>query len=219
MRARALEPNGLKNVRHRITGHRCGRQRKIDDPERDSQPARSFAANQLTGPREFERKLLDYLRKVLKWKIAISMLDRVIDNAGAGDADIQYRFRLADAVKRPGHEWIVFDGVGETNKLGAGNPEAILRAFGGLLNQMAHARDCIHVDSGASRRGVHRSAKPFGRGERFRNRIEKLAFVARKSFVHQRRITTDKIYADTSSRVVNCPAKIDGITARSFGQN
>src|SRR5260370_19951859 len=121
MSARALKPNGFKNVRHRITGHWCGRQRKIDDAERDSQTARSFAANQLTGPREFERKLLDYVRKVVKWKTGISVLDRVIDNAGAGYADIQNSFRLADAVKRAGHEGIVFDGVGVSNKLGVCN--------------------------------------------------------------------------------------------------
>src|SRR5437879_6085919 len=129
MRARALESHGLKNVGHRITGYRCGRQRKIDDAKRDSQTARSFAANQLAGPREFERNFLDYLRKVLKWKIGISVLHCVIDNAGAGYADIQHGFRLADAVKRAGHEWIVFHGVGETNKLGAGNPKAIACAF------------------------------------------------------------------------------------------
>src|SRR5437588_151577 len=125
MRARALETHGLKNIGHRITGRRRRRQRKIDDAERNSQTARSFAANQLAGPREFERKFLDYLSKVVKWKIRIGMLDRVIDNAGAGDADIQHHFRLADTVKGAGHEWIVFDGVGETNKLGAGNPKAI----------------------------------------------------------------------------------------------
>src|SRR5437660_9675801 len=111
MRARALKSHGFENVRHRITGHRRRRQRKIDYAERNSQTARSFTANQLAGPREFERKFLDYLRKVLKWKLGIGMLDCVIDNSGAGHADIQHGFRLADAVKRPGHEWIVFDGV------------------------------------------------------------------------------------------------------------
>src|SRR5437879_8234035 len=129
MRARALEPNGLKNVGHRITGHRCGRQRKIDDAERNSQTARGFAANQLTGPREFERKFFDYLSKVVKRKIGIHLLDRVIDHAGTRYADIQHDFRLADAVKRAGHEWIVFDGVGETNKLGAGDTKTIACAF------------------------------------------------------------------------------------------
>src|SRR2546425_4181244 len=155
MRACALKPNGFENVGHRIAGHRRRRQRKIDYAERDSQTARSLAANQLAGPRKFERKLLDYLRKVVKWKIAISVLYRVIDHAGTGHADIQHGFRLPDAVKRAGHEWIVFDGVGETNKLGAGDTKAIAGAFGGFLDQTAHARDCIHVDSGTSRRSVH----------------------------------------------------------------
>src|SRR5437016_9957729 len=186
MRARALKSHGFKNVRHRITGHRGRRQRKIDYAERNSQTARSFAANQLAGPREFEREFLDDLRKVVERKIGIDVLYRVIDNAGAGYADIQHGFRLADAVKSAGHEWIVFDGVGETNKLGAGDARTIARAFGGFLDQTAHARDCIYVDSGAGGRGIHRSAKPFSRGERFRYRIEKLAFVVRESFVHQR---------------------------------
>src|SRR5438128_4651862 len=134
MRPRALKPNGFENVGHRITGHRRRRQRKIDYAERYSQAARSFAANQLAGAREFERKLLDYVSKVVKWKIGIGVLYRVIDHAGAGHADVQDGFRLADAVKRAGHEWIVFDGVGETDKLGAGNPEAIPSAFGGFLD-------------------------------------------------------------------------------------
>src|SRR5947199_1722593 len=124
MRACALEPDGFENVGYRTTGHRCRRQRKIDDAEWNSQTARSFAANQFTGPRKFGRKLLDYLRKLVKWKIAISVLHRVIDHAGAGHADIQHRFRLADAVKRAGRVWIVFYYVGQTDKLGAGNPDA-----------------------------------------------------------------------------------------------
>ena len=134
MRARALETHGLKNIGHRITGRRRRRQRKIDDAERNSQTARSFAANQLAGPREFERKFFDYLSKVVKGKIGIHLLDRVVDHAGTRYADIQHDFRLADAVKRAGHEWIVFDGVGETDKLGTGNPEAIPSAFGGFLD-------------------------------------------------------------------------------------
>jgi hypothetical protein len=65
-------------------------------------------------------------------------------------------------VEGAGHKWIIFDGVGKADKLGASQPAAIARAFGGVLNQTTDARDCVHVDSGSRRRRVDGAAQTFG---------------------------------------------------------
>ena len=115
-----------------------------------------------------------------------SAADRVVDDSGTRHANIQRRFRLTDAVKRARHERIVFDGIREADELCAGEPELIACTLGGFLDQATDTRDGIHIDSGASRGRIHRPAQPFGYRKSFRNRIQKLTFVAREALVHQR---------------------------------
>ena len=127
------------------------------------------------------------------------MLHRVIDDARTRHANIDHRFRLADAVKRAGHERIVFDRVGEADELGAGQAALIARALGSSLINRPTCAHRIHVDSGARGRHVHRRAKPFGGRQSFGNRIEKIAFDARAAFVDQRRVAADEIHADRAA--------------------
>ena len=72
----------------------------------------------------------------------------LMDDAGAGDADVYDRVRLADAVEGAGHEGVVLDGVAEDDELGAA--EAALRGgeLRGLLDDAAHEGDGVHVYAG-----------------------------------------------------------------------
>ena len=54
--------------------------------------------------------------------------DRVRNDAGAADADVDHAVGLADAVERAGHERVVLDGVAEDDELGAADAVAIRRA-------------------------------------------------------------------------------------------
>ena len=79
--------------------------------------SRGFASNQFTCARQFEREFLDRLRQFLQRKISIGVPDCMMDHARTGNADIDHGFSFTDTVKSAGHERIVFDGIGKTNKL------------------------------------------------------------------------------------------------------
>src|SRR2546423_14009528 len=109
-------------------------------------------------------------------------------------------------MKRARHERVVFDGIRETDEFCAGKAEAIPCALGGFLDQSTYPRDGIHVDARAGGRNVHRSTKTFSRGQRFWNRIQKIALVSCESLMNQRRVAAHKIYADVSGCFIDGPA-------------
>ncbi len=84
------------------------------------------------------------------------MADGVVDDAGAGDADVDDCFGLADPVECARHKRIVFDGVGEADELGAGQTIPLACALRCVFQNVADVSDGIHVDSGARRRDVDR---------------------------------------------------------------
>src|SRR5204863_2444662 len=120
----------------------------------------------------------------------------MMNDAGTRHPDINYGFTLTDAMKRSGHKRIVLDGVSETDKLRASQTSLIARALGGVFDDPADLADGIHVDAGASGGGIYRRAKSLGGSQRFRNRIQKLCFRARRPFLDQRRIAADKVHSD-----------------------
>ena len=93
----------------------------------------------------------------------------MIHNSRTRDTHINDRFRLTHSMKRARHKRVVFDGVGKTNKLGAGDSALLARAFGCVLNQIPDAPYRIHVDARARGRDVHRRAETRGGCQRFRN--------------------------------------------------
>ena len=91
------------------------------------------------------------------------LLQRVIDDPRPRHADIQHRLGFAYAMKRAGHERVVFHGVGKADKLCASHSPTIAGAFRGFLDQTSDPRHRIHVDAGARGGGVNRSAEALSR--------------------------------------------------------
>jgi len=83
------------------------------------------------------------------------MFDGIVNHAGTGDADIDHGLRFADAVKSSSHEGIVFNGIRETDKLGAGDATLAAGALGGFLDDDAHLPHRVHVYSGARGRDIN----------------------------------------------------------------
>ena len=112
-------PNASMIFADRIAGHGRRRKRQIDDAELQTETPRRFAPDQFTGARELERESLDDLGHLVERQVLRGVAQRVIDDAGAGDADVDDRLRFADAVKRARHERVVLDRVGEADELRA----------------------------------------------------------------------------------------------------
>ena len=203
VRARALEPQGLDDLRDRIAGRGRRREREVNDAEAKPQAARGFAPDEFARARELEGEALDEFRHLVERRILWRVAHRVVDDAGAGDADVDDRFGFADAVECARHERVVLDGVGEADELRAREAAALARQLGHLLDDLAGAPDGVHVDAGARRRDVQRRAQPLGRRERFRYRVNEDRFAAREAFVDERRVAADEVNADFPGGLVN----------------
>src|ERR1044072_4467419 len=122
MRARALEAQSLYYLRDRVAGYGRRRETKVYDAEAYSEAARGLPAHELARARELEGELLyqlgDFVERRARGRVAHGM----IDDAGAGDADVYDRLRLAHAVERARHKGIVLERVGDAYELRASHP-------------------------------------------------------------------------------------------------
>src|SRR5205085_585963 len=65
VRARALEPKGLDDLRDRVAGHGRRREAQVNDAEADSQTPRGLAPDEFARARELEGEPLDELRHLV----------------------------------------------------------------------------------------------------------------------------------------------------------
>ena len=129
--------------------------------------AGQLPADQLARPGDLEDGPLDDLGKLRQ--VAIGVLgDDVVHDARTGDADIERVIRLADAVMGPGHEGIVLGDIGEDGQLGAA--DAVLRAVGEVLDDVADLDHGVHVDPGGGGGEVQKAAHALRLGEGLGNR-------------------------------------------------
>ena len=128
--------------------------------------ARGGAPDQFAGARDLERGAANDRRERAEIGVA-RRLDGAQHDARAADADIDRAFGLAGAVKRAGHERIVLDGVAEHDELGAADRACVSGELGRALDDAAHGGDRVHVQAGAGRADIDRSADAFGCRQRF----------------------------------------------------
>src|SRR6266511_3696655 len=154
MRSRSLKTHPFDYVGDRISRHRSGRERQLDNAERDSQSARGFSSYQLASARKWERKFLDDFGQLLELQVHRGMCHGVINNARAGHAYVNHRFGLSNAMKSSGHERIVFNGIRKADKLCASYAAFVAGSFGSLLDNYSDLAHCVHIDAGARCRDV-----------------------------------------------------------------
>ena len=91
-------------------------------------PSRRAASRPISSPaREFEESFLMISASCSKGKSAAALPQGIVDYARSGNTDVNNCFRLAYAMKGSRHKRIVFNGIGKTNKLSAGNATGITR--------------------------------------------------------------------------------------------
>ena len=149
-----LKTHLLKNARHAVTnlGGRC--KREINDPERHSEAPRCLARNQLANTRDLECGPLDRLCNLGKVR-ALEILQRMLYNAGAADADIDDAVPLGNAVERSCHKGIVPRRIAEHNNLCAADRFLLTRQFRRTLDHIAHLAHGIHIDAGLRRADIY----------------------------------------------------------------
>ena len=118
-----------------------------------------------------------------------------MDDAGAGDADVYDRVRLAHAVEGAGHEGVVLHRVAEDDELGAA--EAALRGgeLRGLLYDAAHERDGVHVYAGLRRADVDGGADQLRLGQGAGYGADKPLVRGRHALLHEGGEAADEVDA------------------------
>ena len=195
-RAGLLKADFLEDVRDGIADCRCWREGQVDYPERHSEPLRGFLGDELAYAGYLEGGLLYRFAKSLEIGAATAVAQNCMDDARAGNTDIDDGIGLADAEEGTGHERIVVRGVAEHDKLSASDRTLVLRAPSRFLDDFAHETDGIHVDSGPCRADVHAGAEPLRYGHRLRYRPYEHLVGGDHRLRDYRRISADEIDAE-----------------------
>ena len=103
-------------------------------------------------------------------------------------------------MERARHEGIVLHGIAEHHQLGAAQAVAVGGALGGLLHDLAHQRDRVHVDARACGADVDGGADHVGGGQRLGNGANQPLVGLGHGLVHQRRIAADEVHAGLLGR-------------------
>ena len=113
-----FQPELFEDVRDGISPCRGGCKRKIDDAEARPEALGSLFCDKLTCARDLECGAFDGLRGIREVGIGHE-LQRVLDDAGAGNAHVDDGIRLPRAVEGARHEGVVLYRVAEDDELRA----------------------------------------------------------------------------------------------------
>ena len=108
-------------------------------------------SDQFAGACDLENGSFDDLGQFRQIAVGI-LFDDGLDDAGAGDTDVQRIVRLADAVMGSGHERVVAGDIGENGDLSAADTR--FAANGQIFKNMPEPLDRGHVQSGQCRAEV-----------------------------------------------------------------
>ena len=170
-------------------------------PKGTPRRAAGLAGHQLAHAGDAEGRLFDGLGHHVK-RLALHLLQGVVDHAGAGDAHVDDTFRLAHAVEGTGHEGVILHGVGENHELGAAEAAGGGGEVGRLLDDAAHLRHGVHVDAGLGGADVHGGADQIRRCQRLRDGVDELSVGLGKALLHQGREAADEVDAHGLGRLV-----------------
>ena len=121
-----------QDIRYRISNSRSRCKRQIYDSKWDAESSGCFLCYQLSYSGDLEGCLLDGLAEYLEVRAAY-FLKSMLNNSGAGYADVDDRVRLCHAVESTCHEGIVIRCIAEYNKLRAAKAFVLLCGLGCLL--------------------------------------------------------------------------------------
>ena len=145
--AHTFEAELFENMRDRIPHHRRRRQREVDDTELGIQALGRLFGDQLPGTRDLEGRSLDHLGGVVQVGVG-DIFEGVLDDARAGDADVDDGAAFSHAVEGARHEGVVLHRIGKDDELCTAEPVLRLGALCRLLHDLAHQAHGVHVDAG-----------------------------------------------------------------------
>ena len=119
-------------------------------------------------------------------------------DAGAADADVDDRLRLADAVESARHEGVILHGVGKDHELGT----AHIAALGRLLDDPAHEGHGVHVDARPRGADVDARADEVRAAQRLGQGADEAQVTLGKALLGQGREAADEVYAGLPGRPV-----------------
>ena len=196
-----LESHSLKYMSYRVANCGCGREREVNYAERNVEPSRRLCSNQLSHSRYLERGLLDDVSKLGEIAISRALDSRAYDS-GARNAYVYNRFRLSDSVERACHKGIILGHVCEHHELRASHRIVVLGQISRLFDDVTHHSNGIHIYSRLGGGYVYRRANALGRCESLGDRDYKISRVIRKSLLHERAVSADKVYTERMSGAV-----------------
>ena len=214
MSSARLKPHLLKDARNAVAHGGRRREGEVNYAERHIQPVGSLGGNHLTHARYLERGLFYRLGNNIK-RCALALLQRMVNHARAGYADVYHAVGLADAVECTCHEGVILHRVAEHNELCAAESVGIACQVRGVFNYAPHRCDGVHVNAGTRRADVHARADKIGLRHCLRNCAQQKLITLGKALVHKRRVAADKVHAAGFCRAVKRQRKGNVILRRA----
>ena len=208
-RADVRQAERLQDFADAVADRRSRSQRKVDDAELGVQAFRDFATDQLADAGNAERRRFDLFRQIGEGQFLTAFFrggdaatERAVDDARARNADVDRRFRFADAHIRAGHKRVVFRNVRENDELRGGETDVRGVGVRNVQNDVAEAVQRVHIDAGFAGRGVDRGANALRRVQNFRKRVDDRLRAVGNPFVNEGREAADKVDAAVFGGVV-----------------
>ena len=175
-------------------------------------------SNKLTCTSNLKRSTLNNISNLSD--IAISSLAKSSSYyARARNADIDNTVRLTSTVKSTSHKWVIFRSITENNKLCCTNAISVLSFLGSSLDDASHLSNSIHIDTCFCAANINRRTDIISNRESLGNTLNKSIVTRSKALMHERRISTDKVYTDSFRRFVESFSKFNRIFCWASSRN
>ena len=132
---------------NRIADCGCGSKRKVNYSERNAEPARSFACNELTHAGNFECGFFDKVGNGGQIAVA-SLCKSRTNNAGTRNADIDNAVGLARSVECARHKRVILGSVAENYELCGTYAASVRSQLGTFFDNMTHHCNGVHIYAG-----------------------------------------------------------------------
>ena len=210
--AALLETHFLEDVGDGVADGRGRGEGEVDDAEGDVEPAGGLVGDQLADPRDLERGVLDEFCHFGDVGVG-DLFERMADDTGAGDADVDDTVGLTGAVEGACHEGVVFDGVAEDDQFGGGDTFAVGRLFRALPDDLPHEGDRVHVDAGLGGADVDARTDMVCDGEGFRDGADERFIAGREAFLDQSGVPAEVVGADFLRGALQGQRVLDRVSA------
>lgn len=170
----------------------------------------SLLSNKLTCTSNLKCSTLNNISNLSD--IAISSLAKSSSyNARTRNTNIDNTVRLASTVKSTSHKWVIFRSITENHKLCCTNAISVLSLLGSSLDDASHLSNSVHIDTCFCAANINRRTDIISNRESLRNTLNKSIVTRSKALMHERRISTDKVYTDSFRRFVESFSKFNRI--------